>query len=56
MASRLEGITRQRLAKLGNIRRLGIDPYPHRYHPSHTTQQAVALLEQWEADAKKIPG
>jgi lysyl-tRNA synthetase class 2 len=55
MASRLEGITRQRLAKLGNIRRLGIDPYPHRYHPSHTTQQAVALLEQWEADAKKIP-
>ncbi len=55
MASRLERITQQRLAKLERIRRLGIDPYPHRYHPSHTTEQATALLEQGEASAQKIP-
>ncbi|MFC1932161.1 lysine--tRNA ligase [Chloroflexota bacterium] len=49
MASRLEHIAQQRLEKLERIRARGINPYPHRYHRSHTTQQAIALLERKEA-------
>ena len=48
MTSRLDRITQQRLEKLEGIRARGIDPYPRRYHRSHTTQEAVALLEQKE--------
>ena len=51
MASRKDRITQQRLEKLERVRASGIDPYPRRYHRSHTTQQAVALLEQKEADS-----
>ncbi len=46
--SRLESIVQQRLEKLDRIRGRGTDPYPHRYHRSHTAQQAVALLKQQE--------
>ena len=49
MTSRLEHIAQQRLEKLGRIRARGTNPYPHRYHRSHTTQQAIALLERKEA-------
>jgi len=49
MNTRLDRITQQRLEKLEGIRARGIDPYPHRYHRSHTAEQAVALLEQKEA-------
>ncbi len=48
MASRLDRITEQRRQKLARIRARGIEPYPHRYHRSHTTQQAAALLKQKE--------
>ncbi len=48
MASRLERIAQQRHQKLNRIRARGINPYPHRYHRSHTTQEAVALLKQNE--------
>jgi lysyl-tRNA synthetase class 2 len=48
MASRLDRITEQRRKKLDQIRTRGINPYPHRYHRSHTTQQAIALLKQKE--------
>ncbi len=48
MTSRLDRITQQRLEKLERIRARGINPYPHRYHRSHTTEQAVALLKQKE--------
>jgi len=46
MTSRLERITQQRRQKLERLRTRGISPYPYRYHRSHTTQQAVALLKQ----------
>ena len=49
MTSRLERIAQQRLEKLERIRARGINPYPHRYHRSHTTQQAIVLLERKEA-------
>ncbi len=48
MASRAEDISHNRQEKLERIRARGIDPYPHRYHRSHTTEQAVTLLEEVE--------
>ena len=48
MTSRLDRIAQQRLEKLERIRALGINPYPNRYHRSHTAQQAIALLKQQE--------
>jgi len=44
--ARIDDITQQRLAKLQRIRQQGIDPYPHRYHRSHTIEEAVALFER----------
>ena len=49
MTSRLDNINEQRLQKLERLRARGIDPYPHRYQRTHTTQEAVALLKQHEA-------
>lgn len=46
MSSRLERITAQRLESLNRLRACGIDPYPHSYHPSHTTAEAITLFEQ----------
>ncbi len=53
MTSRLERITEQRMAKLARIKARGINPYPNRYRRTHTTAQAIALLEQYEASSKK---
>ena len=52
MASRLERIAEQRRQKLDRIRSQGIEPYPRRYEQTHTTQQAVALLEKQEKAPK----
>ncbi|MFC1918953.1 lysine--tRNA ligase [Chloroflexota bacterium] len=49
MTSRLGRIAQQRLEKLKQIRDQGTNPYPNSYHRSHTTQQAIALLERKEA-------
>ena len=48
MTSRLERIAKQRLDKLERIRAQGINPYPHTYHRTHTAQEAIALLKQYE--------
>jgi lysyl-tRNA synthetase class 2 len=48
MTSRFDRIAQQRLEKLERLRASGINPYPPRYHRSHTTQEASALLEQHE--------
>jgi lysyl-tRNA synthetase class 2 len=53
MASRLDRIAEQRRQKLDRIRGQGIEPYPHRYQRTHTTEQAVALLKQEEKSTKK---
>ena len=53
MTSRLERIAQQRLKKLDRIRTRGIEPYPHRYHRSHTTREAVALLKRNEEGLTK---
>jgi len=49
MTSRLDRITQQRREKLDRIRSHGINPYPSSYHRSHTTQQAIELLNKKEA-------
>jgi len=46
--ARLKHIAQQRQEKLDKIRGKGINPYPHSYHRSHTTQEAVILYEQIE--------
>jgi len=39
-----------RLEKLRSLRANGIDPYPHRYDRTHTSDEALRLLEQSEAE------
>ncbi len=39
-----------RLEKLQRLRDAGIEPYPHTYDRTHTTRQAVDLLERAEAE------
>ena len=46
--ARIDDIIYQRLEKLHRIRQQDIDPYPHRYHRSHTTMDAIALFERGE--------
>ncbi len=53
MASRFDHINEQRRQKLKRLRARSIDPYPHRYKRTHTTQQAVEMLKKWEL--KDIP-
>lgn len=54
MTSRLERITEQRLNTLKRIRSHGVNPYPHSYHPSHTTTEAIALFEHQEGNLQAI--
>jgi lysyl-tRNA synthetase class 2 len=49
MTSRLDNINEQRHQKLERLRARGIEPYPHHYQRTHTTQQAVAQLEKIES-------
>jgi len=46
MTTRLNQITRQRQQKLAQLRGRGVNPYPNRYHRSHTTEEALALLQK----------
>ena len=39
-----------RLEKLQRLRDAGVDPYPHRYDRTHTSCQAIDLLEQAEGE------
>ena len=49
MTSRLERITQQRLDKLNRIKASGTDPYPNRYHRTHTARQAIEQLHNLES-------
>ena len=49
MTSRKEALTKGRIEKLNKIRSRNINPYPHRYHRTHTTQEAVDLFLELEA-------
>jgi len=55
MSERKDDLTQSRLDKLQKIKNLGVNPYPTRYHCSHTTQEATALYQQGEDSADAIP-
>jgi lysyl-tRNA synthetase class 2 len=48
MPSRRDVINEQRRQKLERLRARGIDPYPHRFEQTYTTQDAIKLLESRE--------
>jgi len=52
--ARLEQVAQQRLEKLARIRSQGKDPYPHSYHRSHTTQEAISTFESQEGKGSTI--
>ncbi len=54
MSKRLASITEQRLDKLQRLRARGINPYPNRYHRTHTAQEAKALFEQGKIAADSV--
>jgi lysyl-tRNA synthetase class 2 len=61
MPSRLDNINEQRKQKLERLHTRGVNPYPHRFQQTHTTQQAVELLRQNEEgstdkDGVKVAG
>jgi lysyl-tRNA synthetase class 2 len=43
-----EELYRERLAKLNRLRERGIDPYPPRYHRTHSSQAAQEAFLAWE--------
>jgi lysyl-tRNA synthetase class 2 len=46
----------QRLAKLEELRRLGIDPYPTRWERTHTSRQVIAMVEALPAEQSEVQG
>jgi lysyl-tRNA synthetase, class II len=46
MAPAIDDITQQKLNKLNALRAAGIEPYPYGYHRTHTTREALAIIEQ----------
>jgi lysyl-tRNA synthetase, class II len=46
----------QRRLKLQRLRAAGIEPYPARSHRTHTTAQAIALLEEGQAPPVTVAG
>jgi lysyl-tRNA synthetase class 2 len=46
MSPAIDQITQQKLEKLTALRNAGIEPYPYGYHRTHTTQQAVDIVNQ----------
>jgi lysyl-tRNA synthetase class 2 len=48
MADREEALLRSRREKLENLRQRGIDPYPPRFHRTHTAREAETLLVREE--------
>jgi len=54
--ARIDDITRQRREKLERIYQQGIDTYPHRYHRSHTTKEAIALFKRGDNSVVSLAG
>ena len=54
--ARIDDITRQRREKLERICQQGIDTYPHRYHRSHTTKEAIALFKRGDDSVVSLAG
>jgi lysyl-tRNA synthetase, class II len=48
MSDRNEEAFQLRQEKLARIRARGVDPYPPRYHRTHTAQEAMEAFAEWE--------
>ena len=53
---RVDNMIQQRLEKLKRIRQQGVDPYPNRYHRSHTTKEAIGLFERGDNAQVSLAG
>jgi len=56
MASKLDNIFKQRKQKLERLRGRGVNPYPHRFTQTHTTGEAIELLDKQKGggEGKKV--
>jgi len=54
--TRIDDITEQRREKLRKMRSRGIDPFPHRYHRSHTNKEAIALFKRGDDAPVSLAG
>nr|WP_322796131.1 lysine--tRNA ligase [Tepidiforma sp.] len=52
----MDELMAQRLAKLEELRRLGIDPYPPRWHRTHTSRQVIAMVEALPEGETEVSG
>jgi lysyl-tRNA synthetase class 2 len=50
MSAPIDHLTQQKIEKLNAFRAAGIEPYPYGYHRTHTTLQAVGIVDQNKAD------
>ncbi|OGO32669.1 MAG: lysine--tRNA ligase [Chloroflexi bacterium RBG_16_56_11] len=55
MTPTIDDINEQRKQKLNQVRSQGIDPYPKSYRRSHTAQDAVSRLKEFEAKSDGMP-
>lgn len=52
----MDELMAQRVAKLEELRRLGIDPYPTRWERTHTSRQVIAMVEALPAEQSEVQG
>ena len=52
MTAKTTNLEKNRLEKLGRLRREGIEPYPNRAERTHTSQEAIAAFESVETGEK----
>lgn len=50
-----DNITRGRIAKIDELRRMGVEPYPPTYHRTHSNEEIKALLRQSLESGKPLP-
>ncbi len=53
MTTRDEESFELRNEKLGRLRARGVDPYPPRFHRTHTSAEAIRSFEEWEEAGSK---
>lgn len=52
----MDELVAQRIAKLEELRRLGIDPYPPRWERTHTSREVISLIEALPAEQSELSG
>ncbi len=55
MASKLDDIFKQRKQKLERLRKKGVNPYPNRFEQTHTTSEAIELLDKQKGGGEGKP-